>query len=146
MVKERIQHLLGALNKGIYEKDTELALSLLAALAGESIYDGADYPKGARQVYLTRDEEGIYIDGVHFYIEPLGRGEKQSSLMEKGKASERDFYQEIEQLGSDIMRRKEQILGNILISQKDKQEIAEIVSTLMKEVAYTRQDTEKLEA
>ena len=44
------------------------------------------------------------------------------------------------------MRRKEQILGNILISQKDKQEIAEIVSTLMKEVAYTRQDTEKLEA
>jgi hypothetical protein len=65
--------------------------------------------------------------------------------MEKGKVSERDFYQEIEQLGSDIMLRKEQILGNILISQKDKQEITEIVNTLMREVAYTRQDTEKLE-
>ena len=37
MVKERIQQLLGELNKGIYEKETELALSLLAALAGESI-------------------------------------------------------------------------------------------------------------
>ena len=37
MVKERIQQLLCELNKGIYEKDSEVALSLLAALAGESI-------------------------------------------------------------------------------------------------------------
>ena len=108
-------------------------------------YDGADYPKEARQVYLTRDTEGIYIDGVFFEIEKLDQGESQSVFMEKGKVSERDFYQEIEQLGSDIMGRKEQILCNILISQKDKQEITEIVNTLMKEVAYTRQDTEKLE-
>lgn len=44
------------------------------------------------------------------------------------------------------MLRKEQILSNILISQKDKQVITEIINTLMKEVAYTRQDIEKLEA
>ena len=36
-MKERIQALLREINKGIYEKETELAMSLLAALAGESI-------------------------------------------------------------------------------------------------------------
>ena len=36
-MKERIQALLQEINKGIYEKETELAMSLLAALSGESI-------------------------------------------------------------------------------------------------------------
>ncbi len=36
-MKERIQELLTTLNKGIYEKENEIALSLLAAVAGESI-------------------------------------------------------------------------------------------------------------
>lgn len=36
-MKDRIQHLLEVINQGIYEKDSELALALLAALAGESI-------------------------------------------------------------------------------------------------------------
>ena len=36
-MKERILHLLQEMNKGIYEKETEIALSLLAAIAGESI-------------------------------------------------------------------------------------------------------------
>ena len=37
MMKERILSLLGAINRGIYEKEMELSLSLLAALAGESV-------------------------------------------------------------------------------------------------------------
>lgn len=36
-IKERIQLLLGEMNRGVYEKETEIGLSLLAALAGESI-------------------------------------------------------------------------------------------------------------
>lgn len=36
-IRNRIQQLLAAINQGVYEKDTELGLSLLAALAGESI-------------------------------------------------------------------------------------------------------------
>ena len=32
-MRERIQNLLREINKGIYEKETELSLSLLAALA-----------------------------------------------------------------------------------------------------------------
>lgn len=36
-IKARILQLLAAINQGVYEKDTELSLSLLAALAGESV-------------------------------------------------------------------------------------------------------------
>lgn len=36
-MKDRIQNLLQALNSGIYEKENEIAMSLLAAVAGESI-------------------------------------------------------------------------------------------------------------
>lgn len=37
MIRQRFQQLLDALRQGVYEKDAELALSLLAALAGESV-------------------------------------------------------------------------------------------------------------
>ena len=37
MIPERIKKLLEEINKGIYEKETELSLSLMAALAGESV-------------------------------------------------------------------------------------------------------------
>lgn len=36
-IKERIQLLLSEMNRGVYEKEAEIGLSLLAALAGESI-------------------------------------------------------------------------------------------------------------
>ena len=36
-IRKRIQRLLTAINQGVYEKDTELGLYLLAALAGESV-------------------------------------------------------------------------------------------------------------
>ena len=37
MIQERIKKLLEAINRGIYEKETEISLSLMAALAGESV-------------------------------------------------------------------------------------------------------------
>ena len=109
-------------------------------------FDGSDFPKGARQVYLTRDDKGLYIDGVHFFIEELGRDEQQAVPMERGRLSDRDFFREIEELGSRIQQREEQLLGNILISSADKETVRDIVKKLMTEIAYTRQDTEKLEA
>ena len=36
-IKERISLLLEEMNRGVYEKEVEVGLSLLAALAGESI-------------------------------------------------------------------------------------------------------------
>ena len=109
-------------------------------------FDGSDFPKGARQVYLTRDDMRLYIDGVQFYIEELERDEQQTMPTEKGKLSDRDFYQEIEQLGTQIKQREEQLLDNILTSSADEETIKDVVKKLMTEIAYTRQDTEKLEA
>ena len=56
------------------------------------------------------------------------------------------LYQEIEELGSRIKQREEQLLDNILISSVDKETTKNIVKKLMTEIAYTRQDAEKLEA
>jgi len=97
-------------------------------------------------IRLTRDDKRLYIDGVQFYIEELERDEQQVMPTEKGKLSDRDYYQEIEQLGTQIKRCEEQLLDNILISSVDKETIKDVVKKLMTEIAYTRQDTEKLEA
>lgn len=37
MIKKQMVQLLEAMNQGIYEKENEMALALLAAVAGESI-------------------------------------------------------------------------------------------------------------
>ena len=42
-IKERIQLLLSEMNRGVYEKEAEIGLSLLAALAGESFVAGTSW-------------------------------------------------------------------------------------------------------
>ena len=108
-------------------------------------YDGSDMPKGASSVYLTRDEECIYINGVRFYIETLGRGEQQAMPTKKGSVSGRDFYQELEELSTQIRQRTDGIHDNIFVSEADKKEVDEFVKNLFTEIAHTRQDMEKLE-
>ncbi len=108
-------------------------------------YDGSDMPQGASSVYLTRDEECIYINGVRFYIEMLGRGEQQALPTKKGSVSGRDFYQELEELSTLIRQRTDGIHDNIFVSEADKKEVDEFVKNLFTEIAHTRQDMEKLE-
>ena len=108
-------------------------------------YDGSDMPKDASSVYLTRDEECIYINGVRFYIETLGRGEQQALPTKKGSVSGRDFYQELEELSTKIRQRTDGIHDNIFVSEADKKEVDEFVKNLFTEIAHTRQDMEKLE-
>ena len=64
MIKERILHLLSELNKGIYEKDAELALSLLAALAGESIILLG--PPGMAKSMVARRLKSAFKDAKSF--------------------------------------------------------------------------------
>lgn len=64
MIKERILHLLSELNKGIYEKDAELALSLLAALAGESIILLG--PPGVAKSMVARRLKSAFKDAKSF--------------------------------------------------------------------------------
>ena len=79
------------------------------------------------------------------YIETLGRGEQQTLPTKKGSVSGRDFYEELEQLSTQIRQRTDAIHGNIFVSEADKKEVDEFVKNLFTEIAHTRQDMEKLE-
>ena len=108
-------------------------------------YDGEDTPHGSNSVYLTRDEECIYINGVRFYIETLARGEQQSMPQKRGNISGRDYFKEIEDMSTGIRQRTDSINANIFVSIQDKKEVDNYVKSLFTEIAHTRQDLEKLE-
>ena len=108
-------------------------------------YDGADTPKEARTVALTRDKDGIFIDGVYFKIERLARGEQQIILKEVGSITNHDYYKEIDMLADNIWKREFEIKNNMCISSDDKMAIDDIVKTFNKELALMRENTQKLE-
>ena len=108
-------------------------------------YDGADTPQGARTVSLTRDKDGIFIDGVYFKLEKLAKGEKQELPTEKGSITSRDYYNEIDSLADRISKREFEVKNNISISSEDKKAIDDVVKSIYKELAVMRQDTQKLE-
>ena len=108
-------------------------------------FDGNDTPPNSRQVYLTRDQYGIYIDGVYFEIEKLGRGERQVLPRKTGTQSNHKYHQEIEELSDFIRKRETEIAANILISPADKKVMETNVRTLNKELAFIREDVQKLE-
>ena len=64
MMKERIQSLLQEMGKGIYEKDTELAMSLLAAIAGESLILLG--PPGVAKSMVARRVKAAFHKGRSF--------------------------------------------------------------------------------
>lgn len=63
-MKDRIQALLREINKGIYEKETEVAMSLLAALAGESIILLG--PPGVAKSMVARRLKSAFRDARSF--------------------------------------------------------------------------------
>ncbi len=108
-------------------------------------YDGTDTPPGARTVSLTRDQDGIYIDGVFFEIEKLKPGEEQQLPKEKGVVSDRNYYLEIESLGDRIRKRVEEINGNMFGSPTDKKTMEEFAKMRYQELAKMRFDVLKIE-
>lgn len=64
MMKERILSLLQSLNSNIYEKESELSLSLLAAIAGESIILLG--PPGVAKSMIGHKLKGAFADGKAF--------------------------------------------------------------------------------
>ena len=60
-MKDRIQCLLKEMAKGIYEKDTELAMSLLAAIAGESLILLG--PPGVAKSMVARRVKAAFREG-----------------------------------------------------------------------------------
>lgn len=63
-MRERIQNLIREINKGIYEKEMELSLSLLAALAGESIILLG--PPGVAKSMVARRLKSAFKDAKSF--------------------------------------------------------------------------------
>lgn len=61
---ERFKQLLGEMNRGIYEKETEISLSLLAALAGESIILLG--PPGVAKSMVARQLKTVFRDTQSF--------------------------------------------------------------------------------
>ena len=61
---ERFKQLLGEMNRGIYEKETEISLSLLAALAGESIILLG--PPGVAKSMVARQLKTAFWDAQSF--------------------------------------------------------------------------------
>ena len=61
---DRFKQLLGEMNRGIYEKETELSLSLLAALAGESIILLG--PPGVAKSMVARQLKTAFRDAQSF--------------------------------------------------------------------------------
>ena len=61
---DRFKQLLGEMNRGIYEKETELSLSLLAALAGESI--NLLGPPGVAKSMVARQLKTAFRDAQSF--------------------------------------------------------------------------------
>jgi hypothetical protein len=108
-------------------------------------FDGADKPRGARTVTLTRDADGIFIDGVYFKIEKLAKDEKQQLPNPKGIVTDRNYFLEIEFLGDHIRKRVEEVKDNMFVSPADKKTIEAFAQIRYQELAKMRYDVLKLE-
>ncbi|MBO4820525.1 MAG: AAA family ATPase [Prevotella sp.] len=108
-------------------------------------YDGADTPQKSRTVSLTRDQDGIYIDGVYFKIETLAPGEKQQLADPMGEITDRNYFLEIESLADRISKRVEEVKENMLASPTDKKTLEDFAKTIYQELARMRYDVLKLE-
>ena len=108
-------------------------------------YDGTDTPQGARTVSLTRDKNGIYIDGVYFEIEQLKTGEQQQLPTPKGTVTDRNYFLEIEYFSDRIGKRVEEVQGNMFVSPSDKKTMETYAQAIYQELAKMRYDVLKLE-
>ena len=105
-------------------------------------YDGSfGAPLGSAPVMLNRDDDHVYILGDCYAIEktkemklPLG-----ADLQDSG----RNYEQEIDALADDLKGMEKRISDNLFIAEDDKK-VGEYVREIYRDVAFTRQDTQKL--
>ncbi len=106
-------------------------------------YDGSfGAPLGSAPVMLNRDDDHVYVLGERYAIEktvemslPLATGAQDSGC---------DYEQEIDALDNMLKDMEEHVKENIFIDGDDKQRVAEYAREIYREIAFTRQDTQKL--
>lgn len=99
---------------------------------------------GAERVSLYRDDRYLYINGVRFPMRRLKRGEEQQLWLGNSSVSGRDYETELDALYARIDRLVKDLAENIFVSATDKQEVAQYIATIRKEIAWARVDVRKL--
>ena len=108
-------------------------------------YDGSmAAPIGSRPVALTRDDRYVYIDGVRIEVEPITEGDSIQLPFADVTDSGRDYSAEIESIANNISDIEKDLAENMFISEDDHKEIKLYLASLLKDIAFTRQDIEKL--
>ncbi len=106
-------------------------------------YDGSfGAPLGSSPVMINRDDDHVYILGDRYAIEKTQ--EMSLSFGAEAQDSGRDYEQEIDALADDLKKMEEHVNNNVFIAADDKQKVTVYVREIYREVAFTRQDTQKL--
>lgn len=106
-------------------------------------YDGTQgAPIGSTPVMLNRDDDHVYILGDCYAIEKTK--EKTLTLGTEAQDSGRDYASEIDLLDNDLRALEKRIDDNPFVAEEDKIRVSEHVKEIYHDVAFTRQDTQKL--
>lgn len=106
-------------------------------------YDGSfGAPLGSAPVMLNRDDDHVFILGDRYDIEKTE--EAALPLGAEAQDSGRDYGREIDALADSLADMGKRIDGNVFIADDDKRQVAEYVRTIYRDIAFTRQDTQKL--
>ena len=108
------------------------------------INTGARTPLGSRPVSLTRDAGSIYIDGVRYELEKLPHEVETELPLIDAEEPEHDYASEIDALADAISNREKAIQNSLFVSNNDKQQLTAYLQDFYKEIAFTRQDVDKL--
>lgn len=106
-------------------------------------YDGSfGAPLGSAPVMLNRDDDHVYILGDGYAIEKTN--ERALPLGAETQDSGRDYEQEIDTLADDLSDMEKHVNDNVFIAEDDKLKVAEYIRGIYRDIAFTRQDTQKL--
>ena len=108
------------------------------------VYDGSKVPLGSRPVSLARDNDNVYIDGLRFEIEKIDINDEKAAPIAEDTKEYRDYSKEIDSLADNLNDTQKELENNMFINDEDRREIKMYLADFYKEIAFTRQDIEKI--
>lgn len=127
----------GSVEGLLYPDKRNPAISFVRAYA-----DSMAAPIGSTPVDLARDDDHVYIDGVRFTIETTRRSEP--TLFDTSATADRDYYHDIDQLADTLQQVTGSIDAQLFVSTDDKEQVRNYLKELYRDMAFTRQDVDKL--